>query len=191
MAETRELGGLSEFDKGKKLTSRIRQILKLKTIGSKGQVMILDRKSWFLLVVFGIIIAACTSQDELNEDFVQAVRRGDIQRLNYCLRKGADIESTDRKYGATSLMWAAHEGHTEIIRVLLDNGAKINSQQKFGRTALWYSAQQGELEAAKILINHGADLNIASHDGKTPFDVATELGNIEISKLLEKARAVD
>lgn len=153
--------------------------------------MILNRKTWFVIVIFGLFLIACTSQEELNEDFVQAARKGDIERLNYCLRKGAGIESTDRRYGATALMWAAHEGHTDIMNVLLNNGAKINSQQKLGRTALWYSAQQGKLEAAKILIIHGADLYLASHDGKTPLDVSTELGNIEVAEFLRKARGVD
>jgi ankyrin repeat protein len=151
--------------------------------------MILGRKKIFVLLVLGLCLTACTSQERLNEDFVQAAMKGDIKRLNYCLTKGADIESTDLKYGATSLMWAAHEGHTDILHRLLEKGAQINSQQKLGRTALWYAAQQDKLEAAKILISHGADLDIASHDGKTPFDIATELGHIELAGLLKQARA--
>jgi ankyrin repeat protein len=146
--------------------------------------MILNRKNWFVLVVFGLLLIACTSQDELNEDFVQAVIKGDIQQFNAFLSKGAEIEATDQKYGATPLMWAAHEGHTDIMQVLLDKGVQINAQQQDGCTALWYSAQQDKLEAVKILIAHGADLSIASHDGKTPFDIATELGYLEIADLI-------
>lgn len=153
--------------------------------------MVLDRRKWIMIVISGLFLTACTSQEQLNENFVQAAKNGDIQQFNSLLKKGANIEATDQKYGATSLMWAAHEGHTEIMKVLLDNGARINSQQKRGRTALWYSAEQGKLEAAKILITHGADLTIASHDGKTPFDIATEFGNIQIAELIDKAKTGD
>ena len=85
--------------------------------------MVLKQKKWFVLVVFGLFLTACTSQNKLNENFVQAAIKGDIKQLNYCLSKGADIESTDQRHGATSLMWAAHECHTDIMRVLLENGA--------------------------------------------------------------------
>ena len=34
--------------------------------------------------------------------------------------------------GATSLIWAAWRGHTEIVKTLLENGADVNLQNKYG-----------------------------------------------------------
>ena len=34
--------------------------------------------------------------------------------------------------GVTSLMWAAFQGHTDIVKILLENGADVNLQNKYG-----------------------------------------------------------
>ena len=34
--------------------------------------------------------------------------------------------------GMTSLMWAAWYGHTEIVKILLENGADVNIQENDG-----------------------------------------------------------
>jgi ankyrin repeat protein len=144
---------------------------------------------WALFVMITIISLGCISKRNVNEEFVMAAKHGDTARVGALLQQGVNINAVDRQFGATALMWASHEGHTDIVRLLLSNGASIDAQQHLGRTALWYAAQQGRITAVEILITAGADVDLASSDGKTPRDIALELGHGVIAELLVKAGA--
>ena len=50
-----------------------------------------------------------------------------------------------------SLMFAAAEGQTDVIRVLLAHGADMKVADKDGDTALDFAEKNGHQEAAKIL----------------------------------------
>jgi len=67
-----------------------------------------------------------------------------------------DQRSSD---GATPLIWAASQGHTNVVQALLSKGAKITKKDENGKTALAHAAIQGHFSTAKVLIKFGADLN--------------------------------
>jgi ankyrin repeat protein len=107
-------------------------------------------------------------------------------------------------------MWAAAEGHVEVIQALVDGGADINklsAYQKFiepdedkmqggfvypiipkGRmSALHFAARNGHVEATQMLINLGADLNIVDEEGSTPAMLAILNGHYELASVLINA----
>ena len=47
-----------------------------------------------------------------------------------------DVKSS----GKTSLQVAAHQGHTEVVRFLLDQGASLDTRDEEGDSPLHYSA---------------------------------------------------
>ena len=59
--------------------------------------------------------------------------------------------------GKTALMLAVVDGHSEVAKVLLDNGAAPNHANKIGQTALMGAASKGHSETAKVLLDNGAD----------------------------------
>merc|ERR1712038_1533039 len=87
-----------------------------------------------------------------------------------------DIESRDGE-GMTPLMFAAEYGCADIVRLLLDNGANIESKDG-GITALYCAAINGNDEVVKLLIRRGANLHIKdiddSYSDSTPLDEAKE-----------------
>jgi ankyrin repeat protein len=48
------------------------------------------------------------------------------------LKKGAEIEAKDSKYGQTSLLWAAKNGYEAVIKLLVEKGANIKSKGSDG-----------------------------------------------------------
>lgn len=142
-----------------------------------------------LVLLLGVSGAGCTKDSDMDNEFAMAAKHGDMGKVQALLQRGVNVDGVDRKFGATALMWAAHEGHTDIVRLLLDSGATIDAQQSLGRTALWYTAQQGRRAAAEILIAAGANVDLAAKDGTTPRDIALERGHPEIAELLTKAEA--
>ncbi|XP_029056445.1 protein TANC2 isoform X1 [Osmia bicornis bicornis] len=94
--------------------------------------------------------------------------------------------------GRTALMFAASEGHTNLIELFLDKGSVLESKDKEGLTALCWACVRGRLAAAQNLIDHGADVNSNDNTGRTPLDLAAFQGNPKLVQLLlEKGAAVE
>jgi hypothetical protein len=70
-----------------------------------------------VLVMFTpLVVVAQNAQQELNDQFWEAVRRGDAATVTALLDKGVDVNARFR-YGTTALFKAAERGHTEIVKL--------------------------------------------------------------------------
>ena len=67
---------------------------------------------------------------------------------------------------------AAHRGHIGVVKLLVENDAKVNVKCELGWTALHIAAWHSEKEVAYFLLKHGAVAVIANNAGRTPLDCA-------------------
>ncbi|KAG8168974.1 hypothetical protein KVR01_001723 [Diaporthe batatas] len=83
----------------------------------------------------------------------------------------ADHTDVDIKdgVGRTPLSYAAEFGHEAVIRLLLDNGAYIETADKNGRTPLSRATTQGHGAVIQLLLDNGAYIEAADNDGWTPL----------------------
>lgn len=58
--------------------------------------------------------------------------------------------------GATPLICASLDGHTEMVLLLLELGADVNATQVRGVTALMSGCMTGHVDIVRILLQHGA-----------------------------------
>ena len=88
------------------------------------------------------------------------------------------------------LHYAAQEGHSVALKILLENGADINLLNRSGDSPLWLAVHHGQAQITKILIDNGADIEI-SHpiSGKTPLVHVCQRGYIDVAKILLDAGA--
>ena len=93
------------------------------------------------------------------------------------------------KGGKESLFGAACNGHTEVAKLLLENGADPNQATSNGWTPLLRAALYGRTETVKLLLDAGAKINQADNDGWTPLYEAALNGQPEVAKLLLDAGA--
>ena len=63
------------------------------------------------------------------------------------------------EYGLTALVNASANGHFEIVKYLLQNGADVNATCKYKETTLKVASKKGHLEIVKYLVENGADEN--------------------------------
>ncbi|KAI1852914.1 hypothetical protein JX265_012942 [Neoarthrinium moseri] len=96
---------------------------------------------------------------------------------------GDILESEDSDY-CTPLIYAARYGHIEIVQVLLDKGANLNSKNLWGSTALSEAVGKRNEAVVKILLEEGADVNIQDVLGETPLSKTAGSGDESMVQLL-------
>jgi ankyrin repeat protein len=62
----------------------------------------------------------------------------------------------------TPLHTAAHSGHLELVKLLLEGRSDPNAVDKWMETPLYLAAQKGHAEVARLLLDSGADATLAN-----------------------------
>ena len=89
------------------------------------------------------------------------------------IRGAADVNAVaDNPMAVAPIHSAAAGRHLDIVKLLLDNGACVNSRQHGGWTALHAAAMNGDQAMVDALLEAGADAGLKSDDGKTAADMA-------------------
>ena len=126
--------------------------------------------------------SAANPQSEL----VQGAMFGNVKKVTKALQEGAEVDGLAPNNIMTALMWASYKGHSQIVKILLDEGADADNRNKSGMTALMYAARKGRFKVIKILLDHGADRSIEDNAQKTATDWAAKEGRHDVVKLLEE-----
>ena len=109
-----------------------------------------------LAFISGVAFAQASKQ-ELNDQFWEAVRQGDLAAVTALLDKGADVNAKFR-YGATALFKAAERGHTEIVKLLLARGADVTVKDTFyGATAMSWALDNDHTETVRALLEKDSE----------------------------------
>lgn len=78
-----------------------------------------------------------------------AICKGDVESVKKIIEYGADVNKIIRNM--TPLMLAARYNYTEIVKILLANGAKPSIENEHGLRALDYARYAKSEESAAIL----------------------------------------
>ncbi len=74
--------------------------------------------------------------------------------------------------------------HTDILTILLENGADVNAETTYGYTPLILAAESDAASFIPMLIEKGADVNWANSKGFSALMAATDRGNIDAVNML-------
>ena len=146
-------------------------------------------KHLLLTTIAAVLLAATAFAGPIHT----AAKTGDLAGIQAELDKGVDVDEGDDSWpGMTPLHYAADEGHTEVVELLIANGADVNAKNENGWTPLHLAAYWGGKEIVELLIAAGADVNAKDMSNwiGTPLDIATHPENpidtAEIAELLRK-----
>jgi ankyrin repeat protein len=108
---------------------------------------------------------------------------GHLQSAIALVAAGAEIDPE----GWTPLIYAAFEGHTELVRFLLTLDIDIDAQSENGMTALMAAIRNGHLDVVKVLLEQDPDINLVNQNNLTALGIAQGAGNEGIIVELLKA----
>ncbi|XP_043944642.1 E3 ubiquitin-protein ligase MIB2-like [Protopterus annectens] len=130
----------------------------------------------------GSISASRSEQDDPLQLLSEAAK-GNVERLKILIQKFPSKVNIKHQ-GKTALHVASHQGHIDIVKMLLEAKADVEVQDDNGDRAMHFATYGNEHEVSKLLIKHGASVNSVNSARQTPLHVAAQKGYAEVVRVL-------
>jgi ankyrin repeat protein len=114
-------------------------------------------------------------------ELARAAKAGNTDAVKALLKRGASVEDADY---FSALLYAALDNRTETVRLLLDNGARINGISNGNGPALGFAAMSGHIETVRLLLDRGADTEGKNSTHHTALILAAMHGHEDVFCLL-------
>jgi ankyrin repeat protein len=143
-----------------------------------------------------------------------AAENGQLEVVKLLLEKGADVNAKSsyntihecatpligacevaKDFGrlggglppGTRVVTTKKHGYLEVVKLLLEKGAKVDVKNNFGNTALLIASGNGQSDVVKLLLDKGASVDLGNNQGVTPLLMAAQYGDVDvITPLLAK-----
>jgi ankyrin repeat protein len=155
----------------------------------------------------GRLLEAGADANVANEDgqspLMLAARTGKVAVGELLVQQGADVNRRESFRQQSAVMWAAAQGHADMVAFLVSKGAdlsiraaayewetQITSEPRVqyrptgGLTPLLYAARAGCLGCVQTMLRAGADKDRPNPDGMTPMIMALDNGYPAVARYL-------
>jgi ankyrin repeat protein len=131
-------------------------------------------------------VVAALVESGVELDVFETAATGNTKRLADLIATDASLANAYSPDGFTPLGFAVFFDQPEVVKALLNAGAKVNtpSRESMKVTPLASAAAAKQTEIARLLIAHGANVNAKAAGGHIPLHEASATGNVELVKLL-------
>lgn len=110
------------------------------------------------------------------------------------VEKGADLSPQCqelKKYTPLHILIATEEPPMDLIKLLVDSGAKVNAKNESGGTPLHLAAFWGHFQIVKYLVKEGAKFDVQNNKGKNAMEMAAAYGHADIAEWLAEQMGED
>ncbi|WP_290702514.1 ankyrin repeat domain-containing protein, partial [Amphritea sp.] len=137
-------------------------------------------RNFISFVCVCLLLTGSASATEL----VNAAINEDIEKVEYLIQQGVDLNLLDEEEGVAALHAAVFNNDLRLTKLLLENGAKINLKTTNQFDPIHIGAQGGALEVLQYLMTLGVDINMPDGDGDTVLQHALYREQIELANWL-------
>ncbi|KAF7201380.1 ankyrin repeat domain-containing protein 66 [Nothobranchius furzeri] len=118
----------------------------------------------------------------------QAAAAGNIGNVKKLLAQKYNPNQRDIDWGdKTPLHWAAAKGHTEVVRILVEHGARPCLKTEHGWTPVHFAAEAGQLAVLQLLHSVHAPMDKEDCCREKPVRLAEIYGHRGCVQFLKKA----
>lgn len=103
-----------------------------------------------------------------------AVHSSHAMLVLYLLYLDIEIDVSDNVGGHTPLMWAAYQGHSQSVDLLLKFGASVTATDHSQLTPLHWAVVRGNKMCIRKMLEYDADVNAVDQSGKSVMDFVHE-----------------
>ena len=139
----------------------------------------------FLLLSFLFFQGQEAKAQKMN--IIQAVEKGRTEQVGQELKKGADVNTTD-KNGRSLLLIATRNNDLNTAELLVKHGADVNQQDNIKDSPFLYAGASGYLPLLKLYLANGARFDVFNRYNGTALIPACERGHVETVRLLANTK---
>ena len=133
----------------------------------------------------------------LNKLLIRAIEEGNVKKVKNLIKKKSDINANHSyldalSYDNTFLHFAAELGNEKIVKVLIENGARIEARNLGKQTPLHCAAEKGHEKVVETILENEERINSGSASGYAYLYKTTQwLYRGIVNTLLQKKDLVD
>uniref|UniRef100_A0A669BPN2 E3 ubiquitin-protein ligase MIB2 n=1 Tax=Oreochromis niloticus TaxID=8128 RepID=A0A669BPN2_ORENI len=133
------------------------------------------------------LLSQSTEQDNPSRLVIEAAH-GSASKVRELVQKYPDKVDI-KNQGKTALQVAAHQGHMEVVKALLQANGSVEVKDEDGDTALHYTAFGNQAEIARLLLSKGANVNLLNNSMCTALHIAVNKGFTDVVRVLTEHSA--
>ena len=138
---------------------------------------------YIVFILLALTFVSSAQEKEKDIKLLQSAFDGDIGAVIQALKDTADINSTTA-LGVSPLIFAAQQGHEDMVKILVHNGANIDHKSHDSVNALLAASIFNHVEIVRFLAEKGLSVNSHDNRGITPMHYAAAYGYAAMFQLL-------
>ena len=123
-------------------------------------------------------LAFAQVQNMKKDDFFKAVKESNIDKIQYFLEGGFDINAKDER-GRNAILIATYKDDVKLVKFLYQNGGDVNDRDENLNSAFLYAGANGKLEILKIIHKRAKVNSVFNRFGGNALIPACEKGHFE------------
>lgn len=148
------------------------------------------KKLFRTYLIILITTVSAKSFAETKTPLMKAASEGDKATVQKLIKAKTNINAEDPEERRTALYFALQNEQKEVIKLLIENGARLENLSEDKETALFMATTTNNTDLMKTLIKKNKSLlNTPDTDGTTPLMEAAKYGSKETVEILLKAGA--
>src|ERR1700726_2941310 len=132
-------------------------------------------------VAFCLAAASTAAADDASlAALIQAGHRDTALKM---IAAGSDVNAAQGD-GTTPLHWAVYKIDADLVRALLERGAKPDVVNNYGSSPLAEAAKVANARLVKMLLDAGSNAEVPNQEGQTALMLAARAGSRDVAELL-------